>query len=63
MMKHSMMNYAIRLIKLSDLCMLELKFFACNSNRDNQNSTLFECHSAQYTIFEDIRSATDSNSR
>jgi hypothetical protein len=43
--------------------MLELKFLACDSIRDNQNSILFECHSDQYTISEDIRSTTDSSSR
>jgi hypothetical protein len=58
-----MMNYAVRSIKLNDLCMLELRFFAYDSNRDNQDSILLECHSDQYTISEDIRSATDSNSR
>jgi hypothetical protein len=58
-----MMNHAVRSIRLNDLCMFELKFFACDSSRDNQNSILFECHSDQYTISENIRSATDSSSR
>jgi hypothetical protein len=63
MTRHSMMSYAVRSIKLNDLCMLELKFLACDSSRDNQSSILFECHSDQYTISEDIQSATDSSSR
>jgi hypothetical protein len=63
MTRHSMMNCAVRSIKLNDLCMLELEFLAYDSSRDNQNSILFECHSDQCTISEDIRSATDSSSR
>jgi hypothetical protein len=63
MMRHSMMSYAVRSIRLNDLCMLELEFFAYDSSRDNQNSILFECHSDQYTISENIRSTTDSSSR
>ncbi len=57
------MNYAVRLAESNDLCMLELEFLAYDSNRDNQDSILFECHSDQYTISEDIRSATGSSSR
>jgi hypothetical protein len=63
MLRHSMMSYAVRLAESNDLCMFELEFFAYDSNRDNQNSTLFECRSDQYIAFEDIRLMTDSSLR
>jgi hypothetical protein len=49
-----MMSHVIRSIKSNDLCMLKLKIFAYDSNRDNQSSILFERHSDQYIIFENI---------
>jgi hypothetical protein len=57
------MNYVNRLIKSNDFCMLELEFFAFDSNRDNQNSILFERRRDQHIAFEDIQSKTDSNWR
>jgi hypothetical protein len=41
--------------------MFELKFFAFDSNRDNQSSILFERHLDQHITFEDIRSETNSS--
>jgi hypothetical protein len=60
-LKDSTMSYVIRSIKSNDLCMFELEFFAFDSNRDNQNSILFERHRDQHITFENIRSRTDSN--
>ncbi len=56
-----MMNYVIRSIKSNDFCMLELRFFAFDSNRDNQNSIFFKRYRDQYITSEDIQSKTDSN--
>ncbi len=54
-------NYVILLIKSNDLCMLESKIFAFNSNRDNQNLIHFERHRDKHIAFEDIQLKIDSN--